>query len=77
MTSEARKLLDEALTLSKKERLELIAALSDSLDPEPVELSSQWRAEVDDRIGQLERGEVKPVPFDEVEARIRATLGTK
>jgi putative addiction module component (TIGR02574 family) len=73
----AKKLLDEALRLSDDERMELVTALSDSFEPTAAELSPQWRHEVEDRIGQVERGEVEPVGWEQVEARIRATLAAR
>lgn len=39
-----------------------------------ADLSPEYKREIEDRIGQLERGEVEPVEWDAVEARIRATL---
>jgi putative addiction module component (TIGR02574 family) len=77
VTSTAKKLLDEALALSEQEREELVAALSDSLAPESVTLSPGWTSEVGNRIAQIESGEVKPVPWTEVEARIERSLGRK
>jgi len=57
--------------------MDLLTALSDSFEPPAVELESEWRAEIADRIGQIERGEVEPVEWDEVETRIRATLARR
>ncbi len=74
MTSTVKKLLDEALALAAAEREELVEALSDSLEPRPVELGADWSAEIGDRIGQLERAEVEPVHWSEVEARIAKSL---
>ena len=74
VTAAAKKILDEALSLSDDERMELMAALSDSFEPPATQLSPEWRAEIADRIGQIERGEVEPVAWEQVEARIRATL---
>ncbi len=75
MTSEARKLLETALALPQDERAALVEALSDSFEFEPEELSPEWRAEVGDRIAALESGEVEAIPWSDVEARIRRTLG--
>lgn len=72
MTSAANKVLEEALSLSEDERAEIIEALSESLMP--VELSPEWQTEIKSRIAQLESGEVKPIPWDEVESRIRKSL---
>ena len=77
MTSATTKILEDALALPKKEREVLLEALSDSLDPETVELSSQWVSEIKSRIAQIESGEAKPVPWDEVDARIKKSLAQK
>ena len=53
----------------------VVAALSDSLGPESVTLSPEWATEIGGRIAQIESGEVKPVPWNEVEARIKRSLG--
>ena len=75
MTSATRDLLERAKKLSPDERQALAEALWESLESEPVSLSPEWTAEVSSRIAQLERGEVKTVPWSEVEATIRRTLG--
>ena len=77
MTATAKKLLQDALTLSVEERAELVEALSDSLHLDPTELSPGWRDEVRSRIEQLESGEAKSVPWNEVDARIRSALTSK
>lgn len=77
MTAGAKKVLEEALSLPDEERMELVAALSDSFEPPPTELSPEWKAEIEDRIGQIERGEVEPIAWDQAEAKIRATLAQR
>lgn len=77
MTVEVHKLLQNALALSDEDRMELMTALSDSFEPPTAELSPEWKQEIEDRIGQIERGEVEPVSWDEVEATIRATLARR
>lgn len=52
-------------------------ALSDSLDPEVVELSPEWTNEIRNRIAQIESGEAKTIPWDAVDARIRKSLTRK
>lgn len=74
MSSAARDLLEEAKKLPHDERQELAEALMETLESEPTTLSPEWTAEVSSRIAQLERGEVKAVPWSEVEATIRRTL---
>ena len=77
MTSPTKKVLEDALALPEKEREALVEALSDSLDPEAVELSPEWTSEIRNRIAQIESGEAKTIPWDEVDARIRKSLTRK
>lgn len=73
VTSATKKILEDALALPEKERKALVEALSDSLDPEAVELSPEWTREIRNRIAQLESGEAKTIPWNEVADRIRNT----
>jgi putative addiction module component (TIGR02574 family) len=75
VTSQARKLYDELLALPEDERMALMQALSDSFEPTAVRLAAEWEAEVGNRIAQIESGEVQPVAWADVEAKIRAKLG--
>lgn len=74
MTATAKRLLEDALSLSVDERAELVEALSDSLELAPEDLGPEWTEEIASRIDQIVSGEVKPVRWDEVEARIRERL---
>lgn len=77
MASTARKILEDALTLPEVEREALVEALSDSLDPTPAHLSPEWQSEIGNRIAQIERGDVEPIPWAAVENRIRVVLERK
>lgn len=77
MGSEARKILEQALALPESEREELVAALSDSLSPEPVSVSPEWSAEIKSRIEEIRSGEVEPVSWSEVKADLNKALGRK
>lgn len=77
MTSQAKKLHDEALALPEAERMALMQALSDSFEPTAVRLLAEWEAEVGNRIVQIESGEVQPVEWADVETKIRATLARR
>jgi len=67
VTPAAQKILAEALALPAEEREALVDALSNSLDP--VELSPEWKAEIDRRLERIERGDA--VLLD-AEAHLRA-----
>ncbi len=76
MTREAAALLDEALKLSAEERAGLAARLLRSLDDEGDEDFDQaayddaWGAEIQKRLDEVDRGEVKMIPWDEARRRI-------
>ncbi len=66
----------KASQLSEHDRAELALALIESLDgPADSGVEEAWRREIERRVGQVERGEVQPVPGEEVFARVRRRLG--
>jgi putative addiction module component (TIGR02574 family) len=67
-----------AAKLSASERAELALALIESLDPvteSPEEVERAWQIEIERRAGEVDRGEVQPVPGDEAFARLRRKFG--
>ena len=76
MSSALAELKRKAAQLSENERAELALSLIESLDGETdTDVDEAWRIEVERRVAQIERGEVKLVPGDEVFARVRRKLG--
>lgn len=76
MTSAAREVFESAKKLSYDERRALVDGLWDTLEAEAgLLLSREQTVEIGGRIGQLERGEVRAIPWSEVEARLRRKLG--
>ena len=66
----------QASQLSEGERGELAMSLLESLDgPADPDVEEAWRLEIERRLGQIDRGEVQPMPGDEVFARLRRRLG--
>ncbi len=66
---------EKAQQLSEMERAALALALIESLDgPPDADLEEAWRIEIERRVGQIERGEVQPIPGDEVLKRLRRRL---
>jgi putative addiction module component (TIGR02574 family) len=66
---------DEALTLPKEERAQLIQRLVLSLDSPPeAELRSDWLLEARRRAEELDNGSVQAVPADEVMRKARALI---
>ncbi len=76
MSTTLTELKEKASQLSEAERAELALSLIESLDsPADPGVEEAWRAEVERRIGQIERGEVQLIPGDEVFTRLRRRPG--
>lgn len=66
MTSNAQRLLADALQLSDDDRAELAGRLIESLDSNfDAEAAADWDREIGRRIEELDRGEVVDVPWEE------------
>ena len=63
-------LLEEALRLSPKERLELIETLWNTLSEEDIPVTAEERALVDARLADLEANPGNQSPWPEVKARL-------
>jgi putative addiction module component (TIGR02574 family) len=71
VTQAVSQLLTEALRLSEEERGELVARLLESLDNGAEEdVEAAWGAEIQQRLGEIDRGEVPLVPWSEVRRMI-------
>jgi putative addiction module component (TIGR02574 family) len=76
MSSVLSDLKMKASQLSEQERAELALSLIESLDgPSDPDVEQAWRKEIEQRVGQVERGEVQLIPGEEVFARVRRRLG--
>jgi putative addiction module component (TIGR02574 family) len=75
MTREVSELLREASELPEADRAELAGRLLETLHGEPEEdVEAAWAEEVERRIRQVESGEVKTIPWEEVRAKLYARL---
>lgn len=64
--------VDEALSLPVESRIMLVDRLLESLNsPAQKEIEEAWAKEVERRIAEDERGEVKMIPGEQVFARLR------
>ena len=63
-------LLEEARKLSARERLDLIAALWDTLSDEDVPVTAEDRALLDGRLADFEANPGSQSPWPEVKARL-------
>ena len=68
----AKKVFDEALSLPAEARVSLVEKLLTSLNlPTQPEIDRLWAKEVERRIAQIDKGEVKLVPGKKVFSNIR------
>ncbi|MBW2463088.1 MAG: addiction module protein [Deltaproteobacteria bacterium] len=74
MSDAAKKLLDEVLALPEDDQRWLSDRLLDRVDPIDDDVREAWNQAAIGRLERLERGEDKPVPWDEAQARIQAAL---
>lgn len=74
MNARIESIVEQAKALDPDEREALIAALQRTLDPVDPKMESAWVAECIDRLGAIERGEMKLVDANDVMERARARL---
>jgi putative addiction module component (TIGR02574 family) len=76
-----RKLNDlfrEASELSERERAELAGLLLESLEGKPdQDVEAAWAEEIERRVRQLDSGEVKTIPWQQVRSELFARLNAK
>jgi putative addiction module component (TIGR02574 family) len=71
-------LLQRALQLPAGDRLALATELLESVEgPEDPEWAAAWAAELDRRVRELDSGEAKAVPWQEVRAEILERLRSR
>ena len=75
MSAKSESVRDEALKLPEAERARLASDLLASLDGEAEDgVEAAWAAEVERRKGEVERGEARLVPWEQVKAEVKAAL---
>jgi putative addiction module component (TIGR02574 family) len=72
MSPTVERILQEALELPEDARVDLAAALLDSVDREPpdADVEGAWRQEALRRLQEIRSGAVKPIPWDEARSMI-------
>ena len=72
MTEKSQVVLEEALKLTTNERAEVAEQLIASLDEaSDTDVEQAWQEEVQRRLQQIERGEVKTIPWEVVQRQLR------
>jgi putative addiction module component (TIGR02574 family) len=75
MSQEVSDLLKKALALPAEARAALAGSLLESLDATVDESAEEeWNKEIARRIGELDSGKVKPVPWAEARRQVSAIL---
>ena len=78
MSRSVDELFREAIELPESERTQLAGLLLETIDGEPDEaIEDAWDEEVERRVRQLDAGEVKTIPWEEVRAKLHARLNEK
>ena len=72
MPEKSQVVLEEALKLTANERAEVVERLIASLDEAPdTDVEQAWQEEVQQRLQQIDRGEVELIDSDTVMAELR------
>jgi len=66
-----KEIIEEAESLPVEERAIVIDSLLRSLNPPSVEIDREWAKIAKRRLAELRSGNVKPIPGNEVLAKIR------
>jgi len=75
MARDVAELFREASQLPEADRAELAGRLLESLAGEPdEEVEAAWSEEIERRVRQIDSGEVRTIPWDEVRAKLYARL---
>ena len=70
MTTQTMEILDVVDSLPIDMKLEIIDHLLESISPTKKDIDEAWKEEVERRIDEVENGEVKLVPLEEVRERL-------
>jgi putative addiction module component (TIGR02574 family) len=76
MRSQVSEVLEKALTLSTKERGQLIDRLIESLDERPAEdgVEEAWGQEIKGRVDEIRSGKAKMIPGEEIKRRLTVRM---
>ncbi|HJQ27493.1 MAG TPA: addiction module protein [Blastocatellia bacterium] len=73
MNAKLKEVFEAASELPENDRAELAGMLLDTLDGEPdPDVEAAWAEEVERRVRQVDSGEVKMIPWEEVRAELFA-----
>jgi putative addiction module component (TIGR02574 family) len=67
-------LISEAVSLPVEIRLQLVERLLESLNPSQKDIDELWAIEVERRVTEIDKGEVKTIPGDGVFRKLHNRL---
>ena len=70
MTTQTMEIMDVVDSLPIDMKLEIIDHLLESISPTNKDVEEAWKEEVERRIDEVENGEVKLIPLEEVRERL-------
>ena len=59
-------MIEKALTLSPKEKSQLIEVLLMSLDEPDIKIEEIWNSEIDKRLNAIEDGSTMTIPYEKI-----------
>jgi putative addiction module component (TIGR02574 family) len=74
MPQTVAEILEAALALPEAERAELAELLAAAVPAPSTSLHAAWAAELRRRAAEIDSGQVKPIPWDEVRRQVQAQL---
>jgi putative addiction module component (TIGR02574 family) len=78
MAKDVTALFRDASELSERDRATLAGLLIESLEAEPEpDVEAGWSAEIERRVADIDSGNVKTVPWDEVRRRLLDRLNAR
>jgi len=79
MKATLEKVAEDALSLPARDRAALTRILIQALDAGPVEdaaeVEAAWQDEVEKRVDEIDSGQAKTIPAEEVFSKLRAKYG--
>ncbi|MBI5763741.1 MAG: addiction module protein [Planctomycetes bacterium] len=70
MTTRAADILQNAMSLTEAERVELAARLLDSLDSNTPSAQEEWDREIERRLAQIDGNHVQPISWTDARRQI-------
>ena len=67
-------LISEAISLPIEIRLQLVEKILESFHPSYKNIDELWAVEAENRVAEIEKGEVEPVPGEEVFRKLHDRL---